>query len=66
VKQPSPVRLAQLAGAGSSVIICVVAGMVIGLAAAHFLHWDWAVPVGVIVGFAAGIASLFRRLSGYM
>ena len=66
MKERPPLELAQLAGAGSTVIICVVAGMVIGLAAARFLHWDWAVPVGVIVGFAAGIASLFRRLSEYM
>ena len=66
MKQPSPLTLAQLAGAGTSVIVTLVAGMLLGLAAAHYLHWEWAVPVGVIVGFAAGIASMFRRLSALM
>jgi len=66
VKQPSPLSLAQLAGAGTSVIVTLVAGLLLGLAAARFLHWEWAVPVGIIVGFAAGIASMFKRLSTLM
>lgn len=66
MKQPSPLSLAQLAGAGTSVIVTLVAGLLLGLAAARFLHWEWAVPVGIIVGFAAGIASMFRRLSTLM
>lgn len=66
MKQPSPVTLANLAGAGTIVIGSLVMGLVIGLAAARFLHWDWAVSAGIIVGFAAGIALLFRRLSTYM
>ena len=66
MKQPPPVSLAQLAGAGTSVIVTLVAGLLLGLAAARYLHWEWAVPVGIIVGFAAGIASMFRRLSALM
>ena len=66
MKQPSPLSLAQLAGAGTSVIVTLVAGLLLGLAAARFLHWEWAVPVGIIVGFAAGIASMFKRLSTLM
>jgi hypothetical protein len=66
VKQPSPLSLAELAGAGTSVIVTLVAGLLLGLAAARFLHWEWAVPVGIIVGFAAGIASMFKRLSTLM
>ena len=66
MKQPSPLSLAQLAGAGTSVIVTLVAGLLIGLAAARYLHWEWAVPVGIIVGFAAGVASMFRRLTTLM
>jgi hypothetical protein len=66
VKQPTPLSHAELAGAGTSVIVTLVAGLLLGLAAARYLHWEWAVPVGVIVGFAAGIASMFRRLSTLM
>ena len=66
MKQPSPLSLAELAGAGTSVIVTLVAGLLLGLAAARFLHWEWAVPVGIIVGFAAGIASMFKRLSTLM
>ena len=66
MKAQSPLSLAQLAGAGTSVIVCVVAGLLLGLAAAHYLGWDFAVPAGVILGFAAGIVSMFRRLSSMM
>ena len=66
MKQPSPLSLAKLAGAGTSVIVTLVAGLLLGLAAARYLHWEWAVPVGIIVGFAAGIAAMFRRLSTLM
>jgi len=66
VKQPSPVTLANLAGAGTIVIGSLVMGLIAGLAAERFLHWDWAVPAGIIIGFGAGITLLFRRLSTYM
>jgi F0F1-type ATP synthase assembly protein I len=66
MKGPTPLSLAQLAGAGTSVIATVVMGLVLGLAASHYLHWDWAVPVGVVLGFIAGIVSMFRRLSALM
>jgi hypothetical protein len=66
VKPQSPIDLAQLAGAGTGVIASLVVGLLLGLAAARYLHWDWAVPVGVVLGFAAGIISMFRRLSALM
>jgi F0F1-type ATP synthase assembly protein I len=66
VKQQSPLDLAQLAGAGTGVIASLFVGLLLGLAAAHYLHWDWAVPVGIVLGFAAGIMSMFRRLSALM
>jgi hypothetical protein len=66
VKQPSPVTLGQLAGAGTTVIGSLIVGLLLGLAAARYLHWEWAAPVGIVVGFVAGIISLFRRLSAYM
>jgi putative F0F1-ATPase subunit (Ca2+/Mg2+ transporter) len=66
VKQQTPLDLAQLAGAGTSVIATLVVGFLLGLGAARLWHWEWAVPIGIILGFAAGIVSLFRRLSAYM
>ena len=66
MKSPSPLSLAQLAGAGTSVIATLVIGLLLGLAAAKYLHWEWAVPVGVVLGFVAGIVSMFRRLSVLM
>ena len=39
MKQPSPLSLAQLAGAGTSVIATLVVGLLLGLAAARWLHY---------------------------
>ncbi|HKW44911.1 MAG TPA: AtpZ/AtpI family protein [Candidatus Eremiobacteraceae bacterium] len=66
MKQSSPLSLARLAGAGTTVIATLIVGLLLGLAAARLLHWEWAVPVGVLLGFAAGFVSLFRRLSSIM
>jgi UDP-N-acetylglucosamine 2-epimerase (non-hydrolysing) len=66
MKSPTPISLAQLAGAGTGVIGTIVVGLLLGLAAAHYLHWDWAVPAGVVLGFVAGVVSMFRRLSVLM
>jgi hypothetical protein len=66
VKEPTPLNLGQLAGAGTSVIATLIVGFLLGLGAARLWHWEWAVPVGIILGFAAGMVSLFRRLSAYM
>lgn len=59
-RQPAPV---ELAGVGSSIVGTLVVGFALGYAAFKYLHWEWAVPVGVILGFAAGIISAYRRLA---
>lgn len=66
MKQQNPLSLAQLGGAGMSVIGTLVVGFALGWLASRFLHWDWAVPVGILLGFAAGIVSMFRQLSARM
>jgi F0F1-type ATP synthase assembly protein I len=53
----------QLAGAGSSIIGTLIVGLLLGLAAAKYLHWEWAAPVGLILGFVAGIVSAYRRFT---
>ena len=49
-----------------TVIGTLIVGLALGLAAARYLHWEWAVPAGVVLGFIAGIVSMFRRLSTLM
>ena len=61
-----PLAIAELTGAGMSVIATVVVGLLLGLAAARYLHWAWAVPVGIVVGFVAGLVGMFRRLAAMM
>jgi F0F1-type ATP synthase assembly protein I len=41
----------------------VIVGLLLGLAANKYLHWSWAVPAGVLVGFVAGFLSMFRQLA---
>ena len=60
---PKASNYLQLAGAGSSIIGTLVVGLLLGLAAAKYLHWEWAAPVGLILGFIAGIVSAYRRFS---
>jgi len=66
MKQPNPLTLGQLAGAGTTVIGTLVVGLLLGLLAARVWHWEWAVPIGILVGFAAGLVSMFRQLSALM
>ena len=66
MKEQRPLALAELAGAGMSVIGAVVVGLLLGLAAARWLQWSWAVPAGVVAGFAGGLVAMFRRLSTLM
>ncbi len=66
MKQQNPLSLAQLGGAGMTVIGTLIVGLGLGLLAAKFLHWDWAVPIGILLGFAAGIYSMFRQLASRM
>jgi F0F1-type ATP synthase assembly protein I len=66
MKQQNPLTLAQLGSAGMSVIGTLIVGFFLGLLAHKFLHWDWAVPVGIVLGFIAGMLSTFRQLSARM
>jgi F0F1-type ATP synthase assembly protein I len=66
MKQQNPLSLAALGGAGMSVIGTLVVGFLLGWLASRTLHWDWAIPVGIVLGFVAGIISMFRQLSNKM
>ena len=66
MKQPSPLKLGSLAGAGMTVIGTLVVGLLLGLLAAKFLHWEWAVPIGIVLGFVAGMISMFRQIRAQM
>lgn len=66
MKQQTPLRMGQLAGAGMTVIGTLIIGLLLGLLAAKYLHWQWAVIVGILVGFTAGIVSMFRQISSQM
>jgi F0F1-type ATP synthase assembly protein I len=66
MKQQNPLSLAQLGGAGMSVFGTLIVGFLLGLLAHKLLHWDWAVPVGILVGFVAGVVSMFRQLATRM
>ncbi len=66
MKQHNPLTLAQLGSAGMSVFGTLLVGFFLGWLASRFLHWDWAIPVGIVLGFVAGIVSMFRQLSTKM
>jgi F0F1-type ATP synthase assembly protein I len=51
---------------GSTVIGTLVVGLVLGIVVARITHWGWAVVVGILLGFAAGMVAMFRQLSAYM
>ena len=63
MRPQTPLSLAQLAGAGTSMIGAIVMGMLLGYALARYAHWSWALPAGVLLGFVAGFVSLYRRIS---
>ena len=54
---------ASLAGVGFTLVGNVVVGLVLGLVAAKYLHWTFAVPVFLLLGFASGFASMYRQLT---
>lgn len=66
MKQQNPLSLAALSGAGMTVIGTLVVGFFLGWLASRTLHWDWAIPIGIVLGFIAGIVSMFRQLSSKM
>lgn len=63
MKEQTPLSLGQLAGAGTGIVGSIVVGLVLGYLAARYLHWSWALPVGIVMGFIAGVVSLYQRLS---
>lgn len=63
MKQQDPLSLSELAGAGTGLIGTIVAGLFLGYLGARYLHWSWALPIGIVLGFIAGIVSLYRRIS---
>jgi F0F1-type ATP synthase assembly protein I len=63
LKEQTPLSLGELAGAGTGIIGTIVAGLFLGYLAARYLHWSWALPVGIIVGFVTGVVSMYQRLS---
>ncbi len=54
--------MARLASVGFSLLANVAVGFALGVLANKYLHWDWAIPLGIVVGFAAGFAMMFRQL----
>jgi len=63
LKEQTPLSLGALAGAGTGIIGTIVAGLLLGYLAARYLHWSWALPVGIVMGFVAGVVSMYQRLS---
>jgi F0F1-type ATP synthase assembly protein I len=66
MKQQSPPSLAQLGSAGVSVLGTLIVGFLLGWLAWKLLHWDFAIPIGIVLGFVAGIVSMFRQLAARM
>ena len=63
MKEQTPLSLGALAGAGTGIIGTIVAGLLLGYLASRYLHWSWALPVGIVMGFVAGVVSMYQRLS---
>ena len=63
MKSPEPLALSRLAGAGFSVVSTIVVGFLLGLLANKYLHWPLAIPAGIVLGFIAGMVSMFRQLT---
>jgi len=66
MKQQNPPSLAQLGSAGVSVLGTLIVGFLLGWVAWKLLHWDFAIPIGIVLGFVAGIVSMFRQLASRM
>jgi len=58
----TPLSTSRLATAGFSLFGNIIVGLVLGLLANRYLHWGWAVPAGILLGFIAGFISMFRQL----
>ncbi len=66
MRQQPPPSLGQLGGVGMTVIGTIIVGFAFGWLGSKFLHWDWAIPIGIVLGFVAGMVSMFRQLSTRM
>jgi F0F1-type ATP synthase assembly protein I len=66
MKDQGPLSLAQLAGAGTGLIGTIFVGMLLGFIVARYLHWEWGLPAGIVLGFVAGMVSMYRRISSLM
>jgi hypothetical protein len=60
---PSTLRLTSLAGAGFVLVGNVIAGFLIGLALAKWLHWSLAIPIFVVLGFVSGFVAMYRQIT---
>ena len=63
MKPQTPLSLVRLAGVGFILVGNVVVGFLLGFAAYKYLHWSWAVPAGVLLGFASGFVAMIRQLT---
>jgi F0F1-type ATP synthase assembly protein I len=63
MKPSEPLALSRLSGVGFTVVGTIIVGFALGLLANKFLHAPWAVPVGIVAGFVAGMVSMFRQLA---
>lgn len=62
MKPSEPLALSRLTGVGFTVVGTIIVGFALGLLANKFLHAPWAVPLGILLGFIAGMLSMFRQL----
>lgn len=49
-----------------TIVSTLIVGFALGWMGTKFLHWDWAIPVGILLGFIAGMISIFRQLASKM
>jgi F0F1-type ATP synthase assembly protein I len=63
MKPVEPLSLYRLGGVGFTVVGTIVVGFALGLLANKFLHAPWAVPLGILLGFIAGMLAMFRQLT---
>jgi F0F1-type ATP synthase assembly protein I len=58
-----PSSLAQVGAAGATIVGALAVGLGLGWLGERYLHWELAVPLGILLGFVAGLVSLFRQFS---
>lgn len=63
MKEQTPLSLADLAGAGTTLVGAIAVGLMLGYLAARYLGWSWALPAGIVLGFAGGVVVMYQRIS---